>query len=131
MITRLEKVIHHPLHRFLGVTTIEAEQGQGKLSVTAAEGNLNPAGVLHGGALYTLADVCAYAGLCSLLDDNTEAVTHDLHVSVMRPVLAGQQVDFVSQVVRQGKRIAFLHVEASVEGRIVATATVTKSLVSG
>ncbi|WP_353247706.1 PaaI family thioesterase [Salinisphaera sp. T31B1] len=126
---RLEQVIAHPLHRHLGIDTIESDDGRARLSIVVGETTVNPAGVLHGGVLYLLCDVCAYAGLLSRLDPGVEAVTHDIHVSVMRAVRAGQVVVFESTPVRVGRRIAFIDVSARVDERVVAQARVTKTLV--
>ncbi len=127
---RLEKVINHPLHQQLGVTHITSEAGVGRFSIDVNQHATNPAGVLHGGVVYLLSDVCAYAGLLSLLDDTTEAVTHDIQVSVMRPASLGQTVEFESRVVRLGKRLCFIEVVARVEEKVLATAKVTKSVLS-
>ena len=74
---RLQTVIDHPLHQALGVRAIESQNGCGRMEFIAEGMTINPAGMLHGGVLYTLADVCAYAGLLSRLEPHQEAVTHD------------------------------------------------------
>lgn len=128
MNTRLKKVINHPLHRRLGITDIESEGGVGRFSIEVNEDSLNPGGMFHGGVLYLLCDVCAYAGMLSRMDELTEAVTHDIQVSVMRPAKLGDRIEFKSRVVRQGKRLCFIEVEATVDGDILGTAKVTKSM---
>lgn len=125
---RLQKVIEHPLHSHLGVTTIESISGTGKLSITVNENTVNPRGVLHGGVIYFLCDVCAYGGLLSILDNKTEAVTHDIQVSVMQSAKMGDIVDFSSEIIQIGKRLCFIDVKASVKGKIIASAKVTKSI---
>lgn len=128
MSDRLEKVIRHPLHQHLGIRTIESEGGVGAFSIQVNEHTLNPGGMFHGGVLYLLCDVCAYAGLLSLMDDQTEAVTHDIQVSVMRPAKFGDRIDFRSRVIRRGRRLCFIEVEATVGGDVLGTAKVTKSM---
>lgn len=127
---RLRKVIDLPLHQQLGIHTIESAGGEASFSIGVGEAVLNPSGVFHGGVLYLLSDVCAYAGLLSVLDDSTEAVTHDLQVSVLRPARAGDRIDFRSRLLRLGKRLCFIEVEARVEGVLIATARVTKSILA-
>lgn len=127
---RLQSVIHHPLHQSLGVRDIQAEDGCGRLEFTADGLTINPAGMLHGGVIYTLADVCAYAGLLSKLAPDQEAVTHDLHVSVLRPVPSGQTVTVQSEIRRLGRAICFLDVSVESGGKLVATARVTKSIIT-
>jgi len=127
---RLEKIINHPLHVFLGVTSIQSDSGNGKFSVKINENTINPAGVYHGGAIYVLCDVCAYSGLLSLIDNHTEAVTHDIHVSVMQSAKLGDEIEFSSKVVKLGKRICFIDVKAKLADQVIATARVTKSIIS-
>jgi uncharacterized protein (TIGR00369 family) len=125
---RLSKIIEHPLHRFLGVTTIQSKSGKGTLSVKINDNTVNPAGAFHGGVIYVLCDVCAYCGLLSLIDDGTSAVTHDLQVSIMKSAKLGDIVDFNSKVVKLGRRICFIDVKVTLSGQIIASARVTKSI---
>jgi len=125
---RLKKVIEHPLHRHLGVTDIKSEAGCGELIFTITANAANPVGMFHGGVIYLLCDVCAYAGLLSLLDDNTEAVTHDIQVSVMQATRLGDVVEFHSEVVKLGTRICFIDVKVMSANNIIASARIIKSL---
>lgn len=127
---RLNKIIQHPLHQSLGIESITSEDGTGAFSLKVNEHALNPGGMLHGGVLYLLCDVCAYAGLLSLMDEHMEAVTHDIHVSVMRPARLGERIDFRSRVIRKGKRLCFIEVQATVEGDVLGNAKVTKSMLT-
>ena len=127
---RLQKVLDHPLHKFLGVTDITSTDGCGEIRITVTEQLVNPAGLFHGGVVYVLSDVCAYAGLLSMLEDSEEAVTHDLHVSVLRPAKLGDEVVFRSQIVKRGRQLCFLDVTASVNDKTIATVRVTKSVIS-
>lgn len=126
---RLQNVLSHPLHQFLGVADIHSADGQGEIRITVTDELVNPAGVFHGGVVYVLSDVCAYAGLLSLLNDNEEAVTHDLHVSILRPAMRGDEVVFRSEVVKRGRQLCFIDVTASVNDKIIATVRVTKSVI--
>ena len=126
---RLQNVLSHPLHQFLGVADIHSADGQGEIRITVTDELVNPAGVFHGGVVYVLSDVCAYAGLLSLLNDNEEAVTHDLHVSILRPAKHGDEVVFRSEVVKRGRQLCFIDVTASVNDKIIATIRVTKSVI--
>lgn len=127
---RLQKNLELPFHRFLGLTAIESAAGRGEIFLKVTENVVNSSGIFHGGILYTVCDLCAYGGLLSLLDDDCVPVTHDIHVSVLRPAKLGDTVHFTSEVVKRGRNICFMEVRATVEDRIIATASVTKSLVS-
>lgn len=125
---KLAVVSNIPLHQFLGVTGLESAEGQARLNISVNENTANPVGVLHGGVAYTLCDVVGYAALLSVLPEGVEAVTHDIQVSVLRAARLGDTVEFAGRVVKAGQRIAFLDTEARVEGELVASARVTKSL---
>lgn len=120
-----------PLHDFLGLEIVRAEPGRGEARIVVSKATTNIAGVLHGGVLYALLDAVCYLGVVPLLAADENAVTHDLHVSVMRSVKVGAIVELTGLVRRRGRTVVFADGEASVNGRIVATARVTKSIVEG
>ena len=76
-----------------------------------------------------LCDVCAYSGLISALGDQEDAVTHDIHVSVLRPVKEGSEVIYKSSIVKRGRTLCFINVEARSNDKLIATARVTKSMI--
>lgn len=117
------------VHQFFGVKITEATAETARLEMTVEEHVLNPAGVLHGGVLYALCDSAAYVALLGQLGAEEEAVTHDIHVSVMRPVSPGSRLCFDATIDRKGKTLAFLSTRATVDNKLVATARITKSLV--
>ncbi|MFO7570317.1 MAG: PaaI family thioesterase [Smithellaceae bacterium] len=126
---RLLQVVNHPLHCHLGVTEARSEDGGGSFTFTVGDATVNPADALHGGVVYLLCDVCAYLGLLSVLDDDMEAVTHDIHVSVLRAAGRGDVVRMASRILKKGKSLCFIDVSATVAGQLIATARITKSLI--
>ena len=89
----------------------------------------NQAALLHGGVVYTFLDVASYLALLPLLSDDEHAVTHDVAVSLLRPVAAGKRVDIAGTVLRRGRAVAFMRAEATVDREVVAAGQVTKSVV--
>jgi len=65
----------------------------------------------------------------SVLKPNEEAVTHDIHISVLRPGKLNDKVLYQSKLVKRGRTLCFIDVEASIDGKLIATARVTKSIV--
>ena len=126
---RVQAVLDIPLHRFLGVRLLDPADPAAGISFPVAEAAQNQAAVLHGGVVTALLDVASYLALLPHLHDAEHAVTHDLTVSLLRPVSADEQVAVVGGVLRRGRAVAFLRAEATVNGRIVAAAQVTKSIV--
>jgi uncharacterized protein (TIGR00369 family) len=126
---RIAMVLAIPLHRHLGVEFISAEAGKSLLALPVAPHCENAVGVLHGGILYALSDVASYVALVGMLSAEEDGVTHDIHVSVMRPAPAGTRVLFHAEVRRKGRSLAFIDVEARSDETLIACARVTKSLV--
>jgi uncharacterized protein (TIGR00369 family) len=116
------------LHQHLGLRLLEAQDGRSALELPVSSAVANPMNVLHGGILYTVCDVAAYAALVTLLRDDQGAVTHDLHVSCMRPAPFGSLVRVEGQVVKLGRSLAFLDAKATLGDTLIATARVTKSI---
>jgi uncharacterized protein (TIGR00369 family) len=125
----LERMKTFPLHRHLGFELIKAADGAARAQVIVGPNVINAGGVLHGGALYTLLDVTAFCASVTVLPPATNAATHDLHVSVLRPSPPGARVELSAHVTKVGKRLLFADAEARLEGELVALARVTKSLI--
>jgi uncharacterized protein (TIGR00369 family) len=127
--TRVQAVLGIPLHRFLGMELRDDADPAAGIWFPVAEPTLNPGGLLHAGVMYTLMDVACFLALIGHLGDDEHAVTHDLTVSLLRPVSAGKRVDITGTVLRRGRAVAVMRADATVDGTIVAAAQVTKSVV--
>lgn len=126
---RVQAVLDIPLHRFLGMELRDPAEPSAGIWFPVAGPAQNQAAVLHGGVVYTLMDVASFLALLPLLSDEEHAVTHDLTVSLLRPVAADKRVDITGTVLRRGRAVAFMRAEATVDGQVVAAAQVTKSVV--
>ncbi len=126
---RVEAVLDIPLNRFLGVRLRDPADPAAGLWFPVGPSAQNQAGVLHGGVVTTLLDTASYLALLPRLSDTEHAVTHDQTVSLLRPVAADARVDVTATVLRRGRAVAFMRAEAVVDGELVATAQVTKSVV--
>lgn len=127
--TRVRAVLGIPFHRFLGMELRNTADPAAGIWFPVAGPTLNPVGSLHAGVIYSLMDVACFLALIGHLEDDEHAVTHDLTVSLLRPVSPGKRVDIVGSVLRRGRAVAFMRAEATVDGGIVAAAQVTKSVV--
>jgi len=127
---RIKSALAIPFHQFMGVTSVTSQAGIGEMAIEVTENIINPVGKFHGGALYALCDVCAYAGLASLMDDQTEAVTNDIHVSIMRTAELGDVIHFKSEIMKLGRRLCFIDVKVTCQDKLIASAKVTKSMLS-
>ena len=127
--TRVQAVLDIPLNRFLGMELRDPADPAAGVWFPVGRSAQNQAAVLHGGVVTTLLDTACYLALLPQLSDGEHAVTHDLTVSLIRPVAADARVDVVGSVLRRGRAVAFLRAEATVDGEVVAAAQVTKSVV--
>ena len=127
--TRVRAILDIPLHRFLGVQLLDPANPAAGISFPVGEAAQNQAALLHGGVVTALLDVASYLALLPHLDDAEHAVTHDMSVSLLRPVGPDESVAVAGEVLRRGRAVAFLRAEATVNGRTVAAAQVTKSVV--
>lgn len=127
---RVESVKNQALHKHLGVIDVFSEDGNGELHAIVNEHATNINGAYHGGVIYTLCDVCAYAGLVSKLEPNQQAVTHDIHISILRPSFANDEIVYRSTLKKLGRNLCFIDVEVESKKGLVATARVTKSLIA-
>ena len=126
---RVRGVLDIPLNRFLGMELRDPADPAAGVWFPVAPPAQNQAAVLHGGVVTTLLDTTCYLALLPHLSDDEHAVTHDLSVSLLRPVAAGKRVDMTATVLRRGRAVAFMRAEATVDGEVVAAAQVTKSVV--
>ncbi|WP_116452297.1 PaaI family thioesterase [Blastococcus litoris] len=127
--SRVSAVLGIPLHRFLGMELQDPDDPSAGIWFPVAGPTLNPGGLLHAGVIYTLMDVACFLALIRHLEDDEHAVTHDITVSLLRPVSPDKRVDITGTVLRRGRTIAFMRADATVDGQVVAAASVTKSVV--
>ncbi len=126
---RVQGVLDIPLNRFLGMQLRDPADPSAGVWFPVGPSAQNQAAVLHGGVVTTLLDTASYLALLPQLSDAEHAVTHDLTVSLVRPVAAEERVDVTATVLRRGRAVAFMRAEATVGGELVAAAQVTKSVV--
>ena len=126
----LEAMQSFPLHDQFGFRIVESTPGRCHARVHVGDAHLNLGGVVHGGVMYLLLDVAAYSAAVTVMPEGTNATTHDLHVSMLRPTRGGDVVDLHATVRKRGRTLMFIDSEASVDGKLVASARVTKSIVA-
>jgi len=96
----------------VGVVIHEADaDGASVASLQVRAHHFNTVGVVHGGAIFTLADTGMAAALIPQLKEGESCATTSLTIGYFRPVLAGPMV-CTSRVVYRGKSLA--HVEGNV-----------------
>jgi acyl-CoA thioesterase len=110
----------------LGIEVVERRDGRAKLVFRAREEHLNDGGIVHGGAIATLADCAMGSALASTLDEGEAPVTVEAKINYLEPGELGTLVA-TATVRRKGKRFTVLEAEIVQEesGEHVAYSTGT------
>lgn len=117
-----------PLLQFLGVSAVDDRDPAAGIELAQTPKALNAVDALHGGAIATVLDVAAYLALLPQLADDEEAVTHMVSLSYLARPNAETKLKATGEVLRRGRRLAFVTAALSCDGRLLATASVTKSI---
>lgn len=118
-------IAHVPYAQLLGIEFESAERGAATLSMSARPELERFGGIMHGGALASMADTASAFAVLSTLDPAEQTVTVDLTLHYLRPVKGGK-LTACARVVRAGRRVATVSVEISDEsGALVVTALTT------
>ena len=116
----------------LGIEIKKRGDGKARLSFAAQQEHLNDGGIVHGGALATLADCAMGSALASTLKAGEAPVTVEAKINYLEP--GGEGVIVAdAQVKRKGSRFTVLEAEVYQQetGDHIAFATATFTTVEG
>lgn len=119
-----------PLADLLHIRHISAGEGRSLYELAVEPDLLNPNGVLHGGAVYTMVDYSMGSATMSVLDPGQYCATIEIKMSYLATVRGGT-LRCETRVVKKGRHIVFL--ESAVRDdahRLVATATGSFMIIS-
>ncbi len=105
----------------VGLETYERADGASRCRLTVRPELLNPHGVLHGGAIYTLADTGMGAAVYTRLEESESCATIEIKIVYIASVVEGV-VDCETRIVHKGSRVAVLESEIRNGERLVAKA---------
>lgn len=125
-LSRLREAIKRvPYAALLGINFEDATRGAATLSMNTRPELERFGGIMHGGALASLADSASAFAVLSTLDGGEQTVTVDLTLHYLRPVTEGKLTAH-ARVLRAGRRVATVSVEVFDEaGALVLTALTT------
>jgi uncharacterized protein (TIGR00369 family) len=128
-VERLREIFSRvPFVQLLGLEFVGAERGSAAFALDGREDLMRMGGILHGGAVFSLLDTAAACAVHTILEPGDRTVTVDLTVHFLRPFGSGR-LQARARVLRAGRRIAFLSVEATdPTGVLIATATTTYAI---
>jgi uncharacterized protein (TIGR00369 family) len=125
-----ERMASSAFHKWMGMSLVEAREGEVELTLEAQPHHLNLQGLLHGGVLATLADTAAGLAVRTKLEAGRRHVTIQLGVQYLSAGGPGRIVAR-GRTVRVGRQIA--HAEAEIHdanGRLLATAQATVAIMT-
>lgn len=114
-----------PYVGLLGLEFVRAERGSATFALEVREDLTRMGGILHGGALVSLLDTAAACAVHTVIDADARTVTVDLTVHFLNSASDGR-VEATARVLRRGRRVCILSVEARDEAaKIIAASTMT------
>ena len=120
-----EAITRVPYAQLLGIEFEDATRGAATLSMSARPELERFGGIMHGGALASLADSASAFAVLSTLEGGEQTVTVDLTLHYLRPATGGKLTAH-ARVLRAGRRVATVSVEIINEsGALVVTALTT------
>ena len=108
----------------LGIRVVELRQGYARLEVQNRLELMQPAGVMHGGDSFGLADTAVAAALATLYEEGTLLLTIEMKINYLEPIPPGL-VTAEAFVLRASKRSAYAEVDIWAAGQLAARATTT------
>ena len=107
----------------VGIVTTKIEKGYAEVKMELQPFHLNPTGIVHGGALYTMADVVVGSASASL---GTHSVTVDGTYHYLSPAANMKELPAVAKCVKSGIKICVFDVEVlSEEKKLIGKGTFT------
>ena len=109
---------------FLGLRVVDVRQGYSRLQVENRLELSNPAGIMHGGASFGLADTAVAAALISVYGAGNALLTIEMKINYLEPILPGT-VTAEAYVLRSSRRSAYAEVDIWAAGKLAARASTT------
>jgi uncharacterized protein (TIGR00369 family) len=125
---RAANALSVPLLRFLDASAVDPQDPRAGVSMLPVANVMNAVNVPHAGAVSTILEIAAYLALLPDLSAEEEAVSHALFVSYISRAEGAMPLIASGRVERRTRRLAFVTAELRQEGRLLATAHVTKSI---
>jgi uncharacterized protein (TIGR00369 family) len=108
----------------LGIRVRDVRRGYSQLEVENRRELSNPAGVMHGGASFGLADTAVAVALISLYGPGSALLTIEMKINYLEPIFPGP-VSAEAFVPRSSRRSAYAEVDVWSGGKLAARASTT------
>lgn len=112
-----------PLAEMLHITNLGAGEGRATYRLDVTADLLNPHGVLHGGAVYTMVDYSMGGATMAVLPGGEICATIEIKINYLASVRGGA-LTCATEIVKQGRKVVFLESRVTDDtGKLVATAS--------
>ena len=120
-----------PYYQLLGMEIMEIKEGESKLQMPFKHGLTHPYGIMHGGAVASLADSSVAIALMSLVEPKDRIATIEFKINFLVPVSQGH-LEAHAKIIHKGSKTAVGDVEVKNEkGKLVARVMATYSIRKG
>ena len=126
---RIGQALTVPLTSALGCFLLDPDDPAAGVAFVPGELADSGNGGVHATALAAVLEVAGYFVVLPTLGEDEHAVTHASALQVLGGASRGYRVEARAQLDRRTKRLAFVSAAATVDGTVVATAQLTKSVV--
>lgn len=109
---------------YLGFRVLDVRRGYSRLEVENRQELMNPAGVMHGGASFGLADTAVAVALISIYGAGNALLTIEMKINYLEPIFPGL-VSAEAFVLRSSRRSAYAEVDVWYGGKLAARASTT------
>lgn len=110
--------------RTLGLRVVDVRHGYARLELEVRSGLKQPAGVLHGGASFGLADTAVAVAMRPLYGIAAVLLTIEMKINYLEPIFDGTVIA-EAYVLRSSRRSAYAEVDLWAHGKLAARATTT------
>jgi uncharacterized protein (TIGR00369 family) len=114
----------------LGARADGSGDGQARVTFTAGDEHLNPAGTVHGGVLATLVDTAMGLAVRSATDEQDVPATSQLTVTYLRPGTPGEMT-VTARVRTRGEHLTVCEADIEQDGKELVHALATFALLHG
>jgi len=105
-----DRIASVPFPNALGIRLVRMQAGTVEMSMAAGPALKQYQGVVHGGALASLADTAATFAALTVLPDGMDLVTIEFKINFLSAVRTGRAIAR-AHVVRAGRRVSIAHVD--------------------
>ena len=113
---------------FIGAKLLDLDDGYAQLAFEVKPHHQQHMGVVHGGAIATLADHTGWYAVISQLDSGYTSVTIEIKINYLKPA-NGKTLRAEAKVINKTKRTAFATIEIFSQETLVAYATGTYAII--